>query len=282
LQNSDKSLGQKGDKGACEETQNVKECLQGKHGFESQEQCQWMLLPPTDVDGFVGGKIWAIARVGDMSDVRKVEMQRLNAQVVVRQGTGEKNSEIAGLLAADKFRSTNQHHNRGMRVTKAQCIDATMDFIEKSGVFNSQYEKWFDAAANMSQNNGSKDVCRLKQTCTPKGAARKYLTTVNDVMILNYTVVLDVARVGQNPIPRACGLVNCLLTVFLYNYSPSRQNSFQTSENRLTETFRVRSQARQMNMLWCNQCFHHKHIASCILAATVTLGVKESKKVKTL
>jgi len=38
------------------------------------------------------------------------------------------------------------------------------------------------------------DVRPLKQTCTPKGAARKYLTTVTDVMILNYAISLDVAR----------------------------------------------------------------------------------------
>ena len=63
----------------AEEIENIMECLQGKHGFESQEQCQWALLPPTDVDGFVSGKIRAIARVGHTSDVRKVEMQRLNA-----------------------------------------------------------------------------------------------------------------------------------------------------------------------------------------------------------
>ena len=35
----------------------VKECLQGQHGFESQEECQWALKPPTDVEGFVSGKI---------------------------------------------------------------------------------------------------------------------------------------------------------------------------------------------------------------------------------
>jgi len=38
------------------------------------------------------------------------------------------------------------------------------------------------------------DVCRLKQTCTPKGAAQKYLTAVTDMTILNYAVGLDVAR----------------------------------------------------------------------------------------
>jgi len=43
----------------------VKGCLQGQHGFESQEECQWALKPPTNVEGFVSGKIWAIARVGD-------------------------------------------------------------------------------------------------------------------------------------------------------------------------------------------------------------------------
>jgi len=59
------------------------------------------------------------------------------------------------------------------------------------------------------------DVCHPKQTCTPKGAARNNLTTVTDVMILNYAVSLDVARAGPNSLPWACGLVNCLLTVFL-------------------------------------------------------------------
>ena len=118
-------------------------------------------------------------------------------------------------MAADKLRSTNQHHNRRMGVTNAQCIDTTMDFMEKSGVFNTQYGKSFDAAANVLRNDGSKEVCRLKQICTPKGvlrndgskevcrlkqictpkgAVRKYLTTVTDVMILNYAVGLDMAR----------------------------------------------------------------------------------------
>ena len=55
----------------------------------------------------------------------------------------------------------------------------------------------FDAAANVLQNDWSKEVCRLKQTCTPKGAARKYLTTVTDVIILNYAIGLDVARGTQ-------------------------------------------------------------------------------------
>jgi len=48
-----------------------------------------------------------------------------------------------------------------MGVTKAQHIDATMDFMEKGGEFNTQYERWFDAAANMLQDDGSKKVCYL-------------------------------------------------------------------------------------------------------------------------
>jgi len=43
-------------------------------------------------------------------------------------------------------------------------------------------------------DDGLRIVCRLKQTCTPTGAARKGVTTVTDVMILNYAVGLDVAR----------------------------------------------------------------------------------------
>jgi len=31
----------------------VKECLQGQHGFECEEECQWALKPPTNVEGFV-------------------------------------------------------------------------------------------------------------------------------------------------------------------------------------------------------------------------------------
>ena len=56
---------------------------------------------------------------------------------------------IAGLLVVENLRSLNPHHNTGMRVTKAQYIDATMAFMEKSGVFNIRYEKWFVAAANV-------------------------------------------------------------------------------------------------------------------------------------
>jgi len=42
----------------------------------------------------------------------------------------------------------------------------------------------------------SREVCPLKQTCTPTGEDRKWMTTVTDVMILNYAVELCVACDG--------------------------------------------------------------------------------------
>jgi len=176
------------------EMERVKQCLQGQHGFASQMECQWALVPPKDASGFVCGKIWAIARVGDTSDVRKVEEQRLNALSL--DEAQAKYFEIAGSMAANTLGVAQQLQTGGRGVTKGQYIDATMDCLETGGVFATRYDEWFDAAANVIQKDGSRLVCRLKQTCTPTGAARKYLTTVTDVMILNYAVGLDVARDG--------------------------------------------------------------------------------------
>jgi hypothetical protein len=89
-----------------DEMVKVKECLQDQHGFESQEEFQWALVPPTDVDRFESGKIWAIARVGDTSDVRKVEEQRLHA--LSFDEAQAKYSEITGSLAANALRVANQ------------------------------------------------------------------------------------------------------------------------------------------------------------------------------
>jgi len=71
-----------------------------------------------------------------------------------------------------------------------------MDYMENGGVFVTRYDKWFDTAANVSQDDGSRIVYHLKQTCTPTGAAQKWVTTVTNLMILNYAVGLDVARDG--------------------------------------------------------------------------------------
>ena len=57
----------------------AKECLQGQHGFESEEECQWALEPPPNIVGFASGNFLAIARVGDTSVVRKVERERFDS-----------------------------------------------------------------------------------------------------------------------------------------------------------------------------------------------------------
>jgi len=71
-----------------------------------------------------------------------------------------------------------------------------MDCMENGGVLNTRYDKWFDTSANVLQDDGSRKVCRLTQTCMPTGADRKWVTTVTDVMMLNYAVGLEVARDG--------------------------------------------------------------------------------------
>jgi len=128
-----------------------------------------------------------------------------------------------------------------------------------------------DSAYCCADPSHQHDVCRLKQTCTPKGA--KYLTTVTDVMILNYAVGLDVTR---DPIEWPCKLI---LIVFLYNYmpGPSSPNSCPTWVSSLAraKTFRVWLQGRQIWMLWCKNIlyFYRKQLASRIPLVTVTFGM---------
>jgi len=77
-------------------------------------------------------------------------------------------------------------------------------------MFITRYDNWFHTAAHVLQDDGSREVCHLKQTCTPTGADRKWVTPVTDVKILNRAVCLDVARGGgPKSIQWACGLVNC-------------------------------------------------------------------------
>jgi len=110
----------------------VIEFLQGVHGFESKEDCQWVLLPPSDVNGFVSGKICAIARLGATSDMREVEKQRLNE--VLFEEAQNKYAEVSGELAADTLRAAHKDQNRGQGVTKAQYVEATKAFMEKENV----------------------------------------------------------------------------------------------------------------------------------------------------
>jgi len=100
----------------------------------------------------------------------------------------------AGELAADTLRVTHKEQNRGQGITKAQYVEVTMAFMEKENAFVRMYAKWLDKATNIHLEDRSKQVCHLKQTCTPTGATRKYLTTVTNVFVLNYEVSLDEAH----------------------------------------------------------------------------------------
>jgi len=84
-------------------------------------------------------------------------------------------------MAGDTLRATRKAHNLGEGITKAQYVEATMAFIEKGVVFNTQCAKWCDIAANVRLEIGSKQVCRLKQMCMPTRAAQKHLTFIIDV-----------------------------------------------------------------------------------------------------
>ena len=100
-----------------DEISRLKECLQGQHGFESQDECRWVLKPPTDVEGVVKGKNWAIARVENTSDVRKVQKKRLDSLLL--DEARAKYSDIAGFWAADELKDAHQHQNRRLGVTKS-------------------------------------------------------------------------------------------------------------------------------------------------------------------
>jgi len=83
-----------------------------------------------------------------------------------------------------------------------------------------------------------KEVCRLKQRCTPTGVDWKYLMTVTDVMILNHTVSLDVARRHGN----IQGVWPCKLPID--SFLPCRLTSCWTWLNSLPDTFQRQSQCR--------------------------------------
>jgi len=125
----------------------VVECLQGVHGFKSQLDCQWVLLPPAEVNGFASGKIWAIARLGATSNVHEVEKQQLNT--VSLEEAQDKYTQVCGELATDTLRVAHQNQNQGQGVTKSQYVETTMAFMEKETVFVKMYDKWLHEAANI-------------------------------------------------------------------------------------------------------------------------------------
>jgi len=65
-------------------------------------------------------------------------------------------------LAGDTIRVEHKAQNRGQGVTKEQYVETPMAFMEKENVFDKQHVKWFDIAANVHLEDGSKQECCLK------------------------------------------------------------------------------------------------------------------------
>ena len=109
-----------------------------------------------------------------------------------------------------------ENMNKGQGATTKHFNTATMEFREQSGLMRAQEKKGFDHAANCELPDGSKGVCRLKQTCTPLGAARKYVTTITCVLIWNYAVSLETCRITRNTL--TCLLLNLLAQSVIFMF----------------------------------------------------------------
>ena len=164
----------------------------------AQEESVWALKPPTNSEGFVVSKVWAIARIGLTSPVKKVAEARLECLSLANAEHWQEYSDVAGKHAVTTLCTTHASYNKGHGATTKRFKNATMGFLEQSGLINAQDKKWFNHATNCKFSDGLKRVCRLKQTCTPLGAARKYVTTITDVHILNYSVSLETCRITTN------------------------------------------------------------------------------------
>jgi len=84
--------------------------------------------------------------------------QKFDDSYIILDEARSKYSEIPGFRAATELKNAHEYHNRGLGVTKAQCIQATMDYMENAGIFVTRYDKWFDTAVNVLQDDGSKIV----------------------------------------------------------------------------------------------------------------------------
>ena len=75
--------------------------------MEFADECQWVLHPPEDADGFVSGKIWAIAIVGDTSDVIEVTVANQRLRYLSAEAAQQKYCELVGEAAVDILRTAN-------------------------------------------------------------------------------------------------------------------------------------------------------------------------------
>ena len=126
------------------------------------------------------------------SPVKKVAEARLESLSLAE--AKQEYSDVAGKHAVTTLCTSHATYNKGQGATTKHFNTATMEFLEQSGL----EKKWFDHATNCELPDGFTGVCKLKQTCTPLGAARKYVTTITDLQILNYAVSLRTCRITTN------------------------------------------------------------------------------------
>jgi len=179
-----------------DEMKRVVECLQGEHGLGAKKKSAWALTTPTNSEGFVVGKVWAIARIGLTSPVKKIAEARLESLSLTE--AKQEYSDVAGKHAVTTLCTSHATYNKGQGATTKHFNTAPMEFLEQNGLMRAQEKKLFDHATNCELPLESKGVCRLKPTCTPLGAARNYVTTITDVHILNYAVSLETCRITTN------------------------------------------------------------------------------------
>ena len=105
----------------------------------AQEESVWALKPPTNSEGFVVGKVWAIARIGLTSPVKKVAETRLKCLSLAE--AKQEYSDVAGKHAVTTLCTTHATYNKGQGATPKHFNTATMEFLQRSGLMRAQTER---------------------------------------------------------------------------------------------------------------------------------------------
>jgi len=95
----------------------VVEFLQGEHGLGAKKESACALKPPTNSEGFVVDKVWAITRIGLTSPVKKVTETRLDSLSLAE--AKQEYSDVAGIDAAMQLATTHTTYNKGQGATKS-------------------------------------------------------------------------------------------------------------------------------------------------------------------
>jgi len=129
----------KGRKKHVNEMKRVVECLQGEHGLGAKEESAWALTPPTNSEGFVVGKVWAIARIGLTSPMKKVAEARFESFSLAE--AKQEYSDVAGKHAVTTLCTTHATYNKVQGATTKHFNTATIEFLQRSGLMRAQAER---------------------------------------------------------------------------------------------------------------------------------------------